>query len=30
MDDFHTGNIIVDGDELMGFIDLEMTRYGYA
>jgi hypothetical protein len=28
MDDFHTGNIIVDGDRLMGFIDLEMTRYG--
>jgi len=28
MDDFHTGNIIVDGDKLMGFIDLEMTRYG--
>jgi aminoglycoside phosphotransferase (APT) family kinase protein len=22
MDDFHTGNIIVDGDKLVGFIDL--------
>ena len=28
MDDFHSGNIIVDEDKLMGFIDLEMTRYG--
>lgn len=28
IDDFHTGNIIADGDKLMGFIDLEMTRYG--
>jgi hypothetical protein len=28
MDDFHSHNIIVDGPELRGFIDLEMTRYG--
>ena len=28
MDDFHTSNIIVDGAELQGFIDLEMTRSG--
>jgi hypothetical protein len=28
MDDFHTSNIMVDGTELTGFIDLEMTRYG--
>ncbi len=28
MDDFHSHNIIVDGSELRGFIDLEMTRYG--
>jgi len=28
IDDFHSHNIIVDGPELRGFIDLEMTRYG--
>jgi Ser/Thr protein kinase RdoA (MazF antagonist) len=28
MDDFHTCNIMADGSELMGFIDLEMARYG--
>jgi hypothetical protein len=28
MDDFHTCNIMADGIELTGFIDLEMTRYG--
>jgi hypothetical protein len=28
MDDFHSHNIIVDGSNLRGFIDLEMTRYG--
>jgi hypothetical protein len=28
MDDFHTSNIMADGPELTGFIDLEMTRYG--
>jgi hypothetical protein len=28
MDDFHTCNIMADGLELTGFIDLEMTRYG--
>jgi hypothetical protein len=28
MDDFHYNNMIVDGIELQGFIDLEMTRYG--
>lgn len=28
MDDFHYANIIADGPQLKGFIDLEMTRYG--
>lgn len=28
MDDFHYNNMIVDGTELQGFIDLEMTHYG--
>ena len=28
IDDFHSHNIIVDGPQLRGFIDLEMTRYG--
>lgn len=28
IDDFHSHNIIVNGPELRGFIDLEMTRYG--
>ena len=28
MDDIHTNNVMVDGHELTGFIDLEMTRYG--
>jgi len=28
MDDFHTCNIMADGPELTGFIDLEMTRSG--
>ncbi len=28
MDDFHAGNIVSDGAELVGFIDLEMTRSG--
>ena len=28
MDDFHTSNIMAEGLELTGFIDLEMTRYG--
>lgn len=28
MDDFHYSNIIADGSELQGFIDLEMARYG--
>ena len=28
MDDFHKNNIMVDGAEVTGFIDLEMTRYG--
>ncbi len=28
MDDFHTCNMMADGEELTGFIDLEMTRWG--
>lgn len=28
MDDFHYSNIIADGPELQGFVDLEMARYG--
>jgi hypothetical protein len=28
MDDFHTCNIMADGPELTGFVDLEMSRYG--
>jgi hypothetical protein len=28
IDDFHSHNIIVEGSQLRGFIDLEMTRYG--
>jgi hypothetical protein len=28
MDDFHPHNIIMDGPQLRGFIDFEMTRYG--
>ena len=28
IDDFHSHNIIVDGSQLRGFIDLEMTRLG--
>lgn len=28
MDDFHTSNIMAEGPDLTGFIDLEMTRWG--
>ncbi len=28
MDDFHTSNMMADGPELQGFVDLEMTRHG--
>lgn len=28
MDDFHTSNIMADGSEVQGFIDLEMSRRG--
>lgn len=28
MDDFHYSDMIVDGPEFQGFIDLEMSRYG--